>query len=321
MPTDKDLEQAGFFLNRVAKRDRHLGKKARRSGSDCYRVYDRDIPEIPLALDRYGDDAVLYLFERPYDKPEADEVAWLGLMAEAAAAALDIPPKAVRRKVRRRLGADEQYERSEDASEAGESIVRENGLRFLVRLDDYIDTGLFLDHRPARELIRAAAAGKRVLNLFCYTGSFSVYALAGGAAEVVGVDLSNTYLAWAERNVALNRLDAGRYRGARMDAAAFLAEEAARGGAFDLIVLDPPTFSNSKKMHGFLDLARHWPRLVEACLRVLSPDGTLLFSSNAKGLKVDPEAFPGLNVDDISERSIPEGFRGLPHKTWLLRNR
>lgn len=317
MPTEKDLEQAGYFANRVAKRDKHLRKWARKSDTDCYRVYDRDIPEVPLSLDRYGDAAVMYLYERPYDKPEAEETAWLELMAGAAASSLSLPRDSIAVKTRKRLGLEAQYERADVSGTARERVVRENGLSFLVNLDDYIDTGLFMDHRPARELICGMSLGKRVLNLFCYTGSFSVYALAGGAEEVVGVDLSNTYLAWAERNVALNGLGRG-YRGVRADVQAFLAGEPARGSRYDIIILDPPTFSNSKKMEGFLDVARHWPALVESCLAALAPGGTILFSTNARALRMDPSLVPRLAVEDISEKTIPEDFRGHPHRTWLL---
>lgn len=323
MPTDKDLEQSRFFANRVIKRDRHLGKKARKSDSDCYRVYDRDIPEVPLSLDRYGSSAVLYLHERPYQKPEAEEAEWLELMAGAAAGALGLDRPALAVKTRRRLGPEAQYERSEgngpDGPKPGRQLrVRENGLVFLVNIHDYIDTGLFMDHRPARELIRGMAGGKRVLNLFCYTGSFSVYALAGGASSVVGVDLSNTYLDWAARNVAQNGFENGPYRGVRADVSAFLAEEAARGNEYDLIVLDPPTFSNSKKMDGYLDTARHWPALVRACLALLSRDGTILFSTNARSIKLDSALVPEGAFKDISGRTIPEDFRGSPHRTWLV---
>lgn len=328
MLSDKDQEQAGFFHNRVAKRDRHLARMARRLDCDCWRIYDRDIPEVPLSLDRYGDAAVLYLYERPYDKPDAEEADWLDLMANSAAEALHIERSSVFIKTRKRLGLDEQYERDSRSpligpapapAHAPEFAVREQGLSFLVNLADYIDTGLFMDHRPARAMIRDMAAGRHVLNLFCYTGSFSVYALAGGAASVVGVDLSNTYLAWAERNIALNGLDAARYRGVRADVSEFLASEAERGARYDIIVLDPPTFSNSKKMDGFLDVVRHWRGMVDACLSVLDPDGTLFFSSNARSLKIDPDSIPLARIEDISARTIPEDYRGHPHRSWLIR--
>ncbi len=326
MLSAKDTEQAQFFQNRVAKRDRHLARMARRLDCDCWRIYDRDIPEIPLSLDRYGDAAVLYLYERPYEKPDVEEAAWLELMAESAATALHLDRSSLFIKTRKRLGLDEQYGRESapvgtrgQTTHAAEFAVREQGLSFIVNLADYIDTGLFMDHRPARAMIRDMAPGKRVLNLFCYTGSFSVYALAGGAASVVGVDLSNTYLSWAERNIYLNKLDGGTYRGVRADVQAFLAAEAGRGARYDIIVLDPPTFSNSKKMDGFLDTARHWRLLVDACLAVLDPYGVLFFSTNARSLRIDAGSIPGARVEDTSARTVPEDFRGHPHRSWLIR--
>ena len=199
-----------------------------------------------------------------------------------------------------------------------ERAVREHGLSFIVNLADYIDTGLFMDHRPARAMVRAMSPGKRVLNLFCYTGSFSVYALAGGATEVVGVDLSNTYLSWAEGNIRLNDLPLERYSGVRSDAQAFLSRAAGSGLRLDLIVLDPPTFSNSKKMDGFLDVARQWPALVGACLRVLAPEGRILFSTNSRQLKFDASLVPMARFQDIGASSVPQDYRPGFHRAWIV---
>jgi len=317
MPSGKDLEQRAILLNRLAKRDRHLRKLARRDDTDCYRVYDRDIPEVPLSVDRYGDVAVVYLYERPYEKPEAEEAEWLALMKAAVAEALGLDQGSVLCKTRRRLGLDEQYDRSDDAGFF--RIVREQGLRFKVNVSDYLDTGLFMDHRPTRALVRSLAKDRRVLNLFCYTGSFSVYALAGGAVEVCGVDLSNTYLTWAAENLALNNLDQGRYRGVRADASRFLADAAARKERYDLIILDPPTFSNSKKMDDFMDINRHWPLLVQAALSVLENTGDLIFSTNSRALRFDPLVLDAGTIVDISKSSTPEDFRHKPHRAWHIR--
>jgi 23S rRNA G2069 N7-methylase RlmK/C1962 C5-methylase RlmI len=182
-----------------------------------------------------------------------------------------------------------------------------------VNLSDYLDTGLFLDHRKTRSLVRAAAPGKRVLNLFCYTASFSVYAAAGGALSVDSVDLSNTYLDWAKTNFALNGMEAREFppwRLVRADARAFLDGAEADGLRWDLIVLDPPAFSNSKKMAGTLDLRRDHQGLVAQCLRLLSPGGQLLFSANAKGFRLDPAEFPGVVVEDLREKIRDEDFAG-----------
>jgi 23S rRNA G2069 N7-methylase RlmK/C1962 C5-methylase RlmI len=319
MPSGKDLEQRAVLLNRLVKRDRHLRKLARRDETDCYRVYDRDIPEIPLSVDRYGDVAVVYLYERPYEKPEQEEGEWLALMKGAVAEALGLDPAAVLCKTRRRLGLEEQYDRTADAKVF--RTVHEHGLCFKVNVSDYLDTGLFMDHRPTRALVRGLAQGRRVLNLFCYTGSFSVYALAGGATEVCGVDLSNTYLAWAAGNVAINGLDLDRYKGVRADAARFLSEARARGDRYGLIILDPPTFSNSKKMDDFMDINRHWPALVQSCLAVLEVDGDLFFSTNSRGLKFDPLLLESASVVDISAATTPEDFRHKPHRAWRIRKR
>jgi 23S rRNA G2069 N7-methylase RlmK/C1962 C5-methylase RlmI len=319
MPSGKDLEQREILLNRLVKRDRHLRKLSRRDDTNCYRVYDRDIPEVPLSVDRYADVAVVCLYERPYEKPELEESEWLDLMKGAVAEALGLDPGSVLSKTRRRLGLAEQYDRTDDAQLF--RVVREQGLNFKVNVSDYLDTGLFMDHRPTRAMVRRLAQGRRVLNLFCYTGSFSVYALAGGADEVCGVDLSNTYLAWAVENIALNGLDLARYRGVRSDVTRFLSEASGRDDRFDLIILDPPTFSNSKKMDDFLDINRHWPALVQSCLAIMDDDGDLLFSTNSRGLKFEPQALKAGTIMDITTTSTPEDFRHKPHRAWHIKKK
>ncbi len=313
---DKDLEQKSFLANRLQKRYKHLKKWARRLDLACFRVYDRDIPEIPLAIDLYEGYVVVFLYERPYDKPETEESAWLELMKEAIREVLDVDSANIFVKRRKRLALDEQYERAE--TETIRQVVRESGLKFYVNMSEYLDTGLFLDHRALRSIVRAQAAEKRVLNLFCYTGSFSVYALAGGAGMVTGVDLSNTYLAWAEENIRLNGLDEKRYQSVRSDVQAFLATAKNKGDRYDLIILDPPTFSNSKKTESFFDINRHWPELVQACADVLSPGGELFFSCNARGFKLKPELIPDLTIVDISAQTNSEDFRGTAHKAWRI---
>jgi len=317
MSLAKDLEQQAFLRNRLVKRDRHLSKLFKRSGTDCYRVYDRDIPEIPLVVERYGNFALMALFERPYEKSDEAEAAWLDLMKSASAEALGISLEAIRVKTRRRLGLEDQYEKA-TVGEAEKQVVCENGLRFFVNLDEYLDTGLFMDHRPLRQLLRQQASGKTVLNLFCYTGSFSVYALAGGASAVCAVDLSNTYLAWAADNIVLNDLPLASYQGVRADVLEYLTSAVAARRSWDIIILDPPTFSNSKKMISFLDTNRHWPRLVELCGQLLSPGGVLYFSTNSRDLRFDATLVSGLTCADISAASIPEDFRPTAHKAWKL---
>jgi 23S rRNA G2069 N7-methylase RlmK/C1962 C5-methylase RlmI len=325
MPSEKDLRQAEYFRNRVAKNEKLLRRWARKEGVEALRLYDRDIPEVPLALDRYGDALLLALYERPYDKDPALEAEWLELMAAGAAEALGMAAESVFMKTRRRQRGEEQYERLGKAQ--AERVIVEAGLSFIVNLSDYLDTGLFLDHRPTRSMVRSQAAGKRVLNLFSYTGSFSVYAAAGGAREVTSVDLSNTYLAWAERNFAQNGISAQNHPLVRADALAFLAEAASRCQRWDLIVADPPTFSNSKAAERDFDVNEDWPELLRACLGVLEPRGSLYFSTNSRRLKWSAETAQALAAEslaegawkDISAATIPVDFRDpKSHRCWLF---
>ncbi|MFP3041072.1 class I SAM-dependent methyltransferase [Treponema primitia] len=317
----KTAAQAEMLANRLKKRYRHLRKWARRIGTDAFRLYDRDIPEIPLVLDIYGDALAGALYERPYEKDPAEEERWLAAMAGAISQALDIPPERIFLKERGRQRGKVQYERIIDRHELQD--VREGGLSFRVNLSDYLDTGLFLDHRKTRSLVRAAAPGKRVLNLFCYTASFSVYA-AAGAESVDSVDMSNTYLDWAKTNFAMNKLEAlpitprdlignkalPPWRLIRADALRFLDGAAAEALRWDIIILDPPAFSNSKKMTTTLDLKRDHQSLITQCLKLLSPGGQLLFSANTKSFSLDPLLFPGVVIEDIQEKIRDEDFQG-----------
>ncbi len=333
-----------MLANRLEKTAKHLRKWARRTGVSCYRLYDKDIPEIPLAIDRYesatGEEIFLHiaLYARPYDKPDDEEEAWMDEMKSAAADVLGIPKNRVFTKIRKRQrGESSQYEKLSDRAHEASIVVAEGGSRFLVNLSEYLDTGLFLDHRPARMLVREEAKGKRVLNLFCYTGAFSVHAAAGGAQSVTSVDLSATYLSWAAKNLALNGFQAvppdrltGRetdekspFPCVRDDVKSFLARAKRESRRWDIIVCDPPTFSNSKRTADTLDVNRDWVDLCRDCLSLLSPGGTLLFSTNSRSLKFDPALIggaaskPGMKVTDLSSWSIPEDFRDKKmHRLW-----
>ena len=319
-PSDKEKRQAEYLGNRLSRNEKSLRKWIRGEEIDAVRLYDADIPEIPLAIERYGSAAeaavVLWLYERPYEKDEAEESAWLDLMAATAAEALALAPDQVFTKTRKRMKGREQYERKSGKSR--EMIVREAGLSFRVNLSDYLDIGLFLDHRPARTALGRCSRGKRVLNLFSYTGAFSVHAAAGGAASVCSVDLSNTYLDWASANFELNGLPPSLHEEVRADCSGFLEAAARRKDAWDLIVCDPPTFSNSSMARADFDAVRDWPRLIDACARILAPGGTILFSTSARRLKLDPAAL-SLPCIDVSEASIPRDFRDRRiHRCWLL---
>lgn len=312
-----NAELVTAFENRIRKRFRHLLRWATREQVDCFRVYDRDIPELAFAVDVYGERALLQQYLRDVDAPVDTE--WLEALCSAAARALDRAPAAVTIKLRRKLNRRE--DQHQPSGHDGDTIVvREGPARFLVNLEAYLDTGLFLDHRRTRALVRERAAGRRLLNLFCYTGSFSVQAALGGAAESVSVDLSNTYLAWARRNFDLNGLDPGRHRLERGDARTWLGAAAMAGERFGLIVLDPPAYSSSKKMDRTFDVQRDHAELVLAAAELLEPGGELLFSTNLRAFRLDAVALAGLVADDISARTIPEDFRDQRvHRCWLMR--
>jgi 23S rRNA G2069 N7-methylase RlmK/C1962 C5-methylase RlmI len=314
--------------NRLRKRCRHLKKWARRIGTDVFRLYDRDIPEIPLVLDLYGDAVSGALYKRPYEKDEEEETRWLAAMRAAVSRGLALQETQIFIKERGRQRGKVQYGRLGSGGFLRD--VHEGGLVFRVNLSDYLDTGLFPDHRKIRAMVRAEAAGKRVLNLFCYTAAFSVHAAGGEAREVDSVDMSNTYLEWGALNFSLNRMEARQipprllldrgsalppYRLIRADALRFLGEAEKAGLSWDIIILDPPTFSNSKKMTDTLDIRRDHRRLISQCLRLLNPGGRLWFSANARNFKLRGEDFPGVLMRDIqtlppAEVPQDEDFRG-----------
>jgi 23S rRNA (cytosine1962-C5)-methyltransferase len=304
------------LANRLRKNARHFGKWARRRGIQAYRVYDRDIPEFAFALDVYGARAHLQEYDRALRDERPEDDGWLLAARDSAAEALNMAPADVTLKRRTKRHGREQHEKTGAAGE--DFVVEEGGHRFIVNLQAYLDTGLFLDHRTTRMLVQSEARGRRVLNLFCYTGSFTVYAVAGGAVSSLSVDLSNTYLDWARRNLALNGVDSMRHRLERADVLSWLADASSRGAQrFDLIVLDPPSFSASKAMRGTLDVQRDHLGLLNHCAQLLAPGGVLYFSTNLRSFRFDPAAACGLHGEEITARTIPEDFRNRRiHRCW-----
>lgn len=307
-----------MLLNRLRKRRTHLRKWARRRGITCYRVYEKDIPDQPIVLDWYDGEAVVWLYDRKRDDTPALAEAWRAAVIAAVCEAFEIGPEKVFVKERGRQRGLSQYERVDDSGHV--RVVVEGGLRFEVNLSDYLDTGLFLDHRVTRGLVRDMARDKDVLNLFAYTGSFSCYAAAGGARTTTTVDMSNTYCDWAERNLALNDFgDRERHRVLRDDCLHFLEEARAHGPAYDLIVLDPPTFSNSKRMRETFSVERHAPFLLSCCHDLLRGGGTLWFSTNDRGFELPGEGVPPFRVEESSQRTVPEDFRNRRiHRSWRM---
>ena len=312
----KTLRQTEMFANRIMKNHKHVGKWARNSGIECFRVYDRDIPELPFALDIYADRAHLQEYSRPVMDDSAQR-RWTAAMHEAAAHALALPPSSVALKQRHGQRPDQQYRKL--ANSAQDFVVHEAGHAFLVNLTDYLDTGLFLDHRQTRALVGTLARGRRVLNLFCYTGSFSVYAAGNQAVSTTNVDLSKTYLDWARRNFALNAMDPARNRLVQADVVRFLEAESGSRDRYDMIVLDPPSFSNSKRMQGVLDVQRDHVALIRACLELLAPDGEMLFSTNLRSFRIDADALAGVPMTEISAQTVPPDFRNRKiHRCWRI---
>ena len=241
-----------MFQNRLTKVWRHLAKQAKRQDISCYRVYDHDLPEFPFCIELYGDKLYVAEYKRQHRMTEKEHDEWTERSLEIMTEVLGVRKENIFLKLRQRKpGRLGQYQKYDEVQHEFE--VTENRLKFIVNLSDYLDTGLFLDHRITRQMVRAKSSGKKVLNLFAYTGSFSVYAAAGGAEEVITTDLSKTYLNWAERNMQLNGFtDAAKYKFVHADVKQYLKTLPAN--YFDIIVMDPPTFSNSKRMEDILDI-------------------------------------------------------------------
>lgn len=364
---------ARMFANRLAKNLKRIGSWAERSGVSCYRLYDADMPEYAFAIDLYrtigrgpSSASEPKLGAEPDREPDSG-VGELWLYVQEYAAPSDIEPEAVRRRrgevlatlpgvtgvsaerirvrTRRKTRRGEQY--GKVGEQAHPHIVTEGGLRFEVNFDDYLDTGLYLDHRLTRAQLREISQGKRFLNLFAYTGAATVYAAAGGAASTTSVDLSRTYLEWAWRNLSLNGLGDARHSMVQADCREWLRDAArepardpgrdpAHGPArnpapnaarareqYDLIFLDPPTFSNSKRMQGVLDIARDHPALLEACARLLAPQGVIVFSTHAQRFRLEGSLRERFDVRDISAATLPPDFERNPriHRCFEVRLR
>jgi 23S rRNA (cytosine1962-C5)-methyltransferase len=311
-----DERKKQMFLNRLLKVYRHLSKQAKRQNISCYRIYDHDLPEFPFAIDAYEDKLNVSEYRRRHGMTEEEHDQWLEESMELVSSITDVPmEKIFSRQRQRKAGRQGQYQKIDSAK--NEFVIDENGLKFKINLSDYVDTGLFLDHRITRELVRKEASEKKVLNLFCYTGSFSVYAAAGGAKEIDSVDLSKTYLQWAEENMRLNKFtDAKRYRYVHADVLQYLDE--LTPNSYDLIILDPPTFSNSKRMNDFLDIQRDHASLINQCLKILSPGGLVFFSTNYSRFVLDASAIQASSIRDITRQTTPFDFEGKL-KRWCYR--
>ena len=312
MSEDKFL----MFRNRLEKVYRHLGKQAKRMGITCYRLYDHDLPEFPLCIEIYEQNIYVAEYKRRHGMEEDEHDEWMKRSIVVICDILNVSDENIFLKLRQRKpGRLGQYQKT--AGKQSEFIVEENKLKFIVNLSDYLDTGLFLDHRVTREKIKAVVKEKKVLNLFSYTGSFSVYAAAGDANEVVTVDLSKTYLAWAQRNMKFNEFaDPSKYKFIHADVLQYL--HTIPENYFDLVILDPPTFSNSKRMEDILDIQRDHVRLINDCIKTLKRGGKIFFSTNYKRFVLDTASIQSSSIKDITKQTTPFDFEGRINRVCYL---
>ena len=321
---DKPVTAIGAidFANRLKKNIKKLSKWAKQNTVTCYRLYDADLPEYAAAVDLYQSDktwVIVQEYEPPktIDQQKADQ-RLAGLLAEIPRV-LGVDAEQVILKIRRKQRNTEQYEKHGEQGRF--HLVAEGGCKLLVNFEDYLDTGLFLDHRPVRLMIQQHAKDKRFLNLFAYTGSATVHAAMGGAKSTTTVDMSNTYLQWAKNNLAQNSV-AGTHEFMQADCLDWLSEQASQidHPTYDLIFLDPPTFSNSKRMEDAFDIQSDHVQLITHAMTLLAPNGVLYFSTNFRKFKIDTEAMADFNLEDITLKTIPEDFsRDLKiHYCWKI---
>jgi len=302
-------DKFGMFYNRLLKVYKHRSKQAKRLHISCYRVYDHDLPEFPFAIELYKDKIYVAEYRRRHGMDDAAHEDWLQQSFSVISDVLNLPVENIYSRERKRLSHREsqQYEKQNLTQQY--FTIEENGLKFIVNLSDYLDTGLFLDHRVTREMVRTESNNKKVLNLFCYTGSFSVYAAAGGAAGVTSVDLSKTYLEWTKDNFVINRFkDETKFHFIHADVKQYLKTPGP--SSFDLVIMDPPTFSNSKRMKDFLDVQRDHVELINNALHALSPNGILYFSTNYSKFILEKENIKASSIKDITKVTTPFDFEG-----------
>ncbi len=309
-------DRAAMFANRLKKNFKTLGKWSKKNNIECYRVYDADMPEFSLAVDIYGEWVHVQEYAAPASVDETSARERLDEALSVLPDVLSVSAEHVVVKQRRRQKGASQYEKHDQ--KAQRMIVEESDCKLYVNLIDYIDTGLFLDHRLVRNTIQQQAQGKRFLNLFCYTAAATIHAVRGGAAETVSVDMSNTYLDWGKENLKLNGFSEKGHQFVQADCMRWL--DSARE-TFDLIFLDPPTFSNSKRMEGVLDIQRDHVALIEKSMNLLNNGGLLIFSNNLRRFKLDEEALSAFEIKDVSRSTIDKDFERNTkiHQCWHIK--
>lgn len=318
-PRIANQERADMLRNRLKKNLKTVGHWARKQGIGCYRLYDADMPEFALAIDIYEGRVHIQEYAAP---KSVDERSARERLAEALAVipdALGVDREDMVCKQRQRQAGTSQYEKQ---AASGEFFnVSEHGCVLKVNLKDYLDTGLFLDHRPVRHWIQQHAAGKRFLNLFCYTGAATVHAAVGGATRSLSLDMSKTYVNWAEENLALNGVEASYHRVEQADCLAWLAAKPSPDQRFDLIFMDPPTFSNSARMAGVLDIQKDHGRLIRQAMQRLTSEGLLIFSTNFRRFKLDESLEEEFAIEEVTRDTLDRDFQrnARIHRCWHIR--
>lgn len=304
---------AEILANRVRNRFRHLSRRFRKEGIECFRLYDWDMPEVRAVVDWYAGHIVVAEYERLQTGPQ-----YLPQMAQAVAAALNLSPDKVHIK-RRRTNTKEGPRYTKMSSRGDRFDVRERNLRFWVNLDDYLDTGLFSDHRNTRVLVSKMAAGKDFLNLFAYTGAFTCAAAAGGAKSTVTVERSETYINWTRDNLKLNNLWAPQHTLVKSDAGQYLAQASRERRRFTLAFVDPPSFSQDKNKESAFDVNRDHPQLIRDVLKVMVPGGIVIFSTNHQRFEPCLDNLPVNDLKELTPATIPEDYRNkLVHRCWQM---
>ena len=310
-------EKFQMFENRLLKNFKHRLKQAKRLNVTCWRLYDHDLPEFPICIEFYEDFIYIAEYNRRHTLTDEEHTSWFNETKKIIADMTGVPIEKMYVKLRKRMSHREgQYEK-EAVTESKIITVRENDLQFLVNLTDYLDTGLFLDHRVTRQMVQTEAKDTHFLNLFSYTSSFSVYAAKAGAKSVTSVDLSKTYLSWSEENFKLNQIaPSSAYQFIHADVKQYL--KTLPINFYDLVVMDPPTFSNSKRMKDILDIQRDHVELINDMLKAMKPGGILYFSTNFTQFIIDAEQIKSTQIKDITKATTPFDFEGRL-KRWCYK--
>lgn len=309
-------DKSSPFINCLRKNYRHLRKWAKRTFTNCFRIYDRELHHVPVAIDFYAGSFCVHFYSKDRDDFEPPEEL-VKQVIEALTTLFQVKENQIFWRTRAKSKETRQYEKSGNSGEF--FTVFEYGVKFLVNLTDYLDTGLFLDHRETRKIVAGESAGKRVLNLFAYTCSFSVHAAIAGASYTKSVDMSNTYTAWGRDNFLLNGLPTDKNEIVRADCLKFMESEVQSKLLYDLIIIDPPTISRSKKMDQMFDVQVDYINLIKNSLRMLSKGGKILFSTNSRRFNFDETLFAGCSIKEISYKTIPIDFRNSKiHRSWMI---